>query len=126
MAIGHELVDREQHVEGADDVVVLGVDGVATVDHGVWSRPLLGEVNYGLGLVASYDLGEELPIQQIAVLQAYGLSTNLLPDLYPVFRVGYRREARRPELVVYGPPHEVVHDDDLVTDVREVHRGRPT
>src|ERR671913_30857 len=63
VAVWHILVYGEEHVQVADNVVVLGVDGMAPVDHGVGSGPLLGEVHYGLGLVALYDVGDEFPVQ---------------------------------------------------------------
>jgi hypothetical protein len=63
VAVWYVLVYGEEHVQVADNVVVLGVDGMAPVDHGVGSGPLLGEVHYGLGLVTLYDVGDELPVQ---------------------------------------------------------------
>src|SRR3712207_7254672 len=42
------------------------------------------------------------------------LAADLLPRPHPLFGVGYRREALGSELVIYRPPDEVVHDDDLV------------
>ena len=63
VAVGHVLVYGEEHVQVADNVVVLGVDGMAPVDHGVGRRPLLGEVHDGLGLVALHDVGDELPVK---------------------------------------------------------------
>jgi hypothetical protein len=61
--VWHILAYGEEYVQVADNVVVLGVDGMAPVDHGVGSGPLLGEVHYGLGLVTLYDVGDELPVQ---------------------------------------------------------------
>ena len=50
VAVGGELADGEEHVEGADDVVDLGEDGVLAVDHRVGRGALLGEVHDGVGL----------------------------------------------------------------------------
>src|SRR3712207_6294553 len=122
---GRELVDRKEHVEGADHVVVLGVDRMPPIDHRVGSGALLGEVDKSVRLMTLHDLGDELPIQKVAELDSYGLAANLLPRPYPLLGVGDRREALRPELVVYRPPDEVIYNDDLVTRVGEVERCRP-
>jgi hypothetical protein len=63
MAVGRVLVYGEEHVQVADNVVVLSIDGMAPVDHGVGRRPLLGEVHDSLGLVALHDVGDELPVK---------------------------------------------------------------
>src|SRR5688500_11216549 len=99
---------------------------MAAVDHGVGSSPLLGEVHDGLGLVALHDLGEELPVKQVAELEPYGLRAHLAPGPDPVLYLRDGGQARTPELVVDGPPDAVVHDDDLVADVRKVQGGRPS
>src|SRR5215211_3790026 len=124
VAVGHVLVYGEEHVQVADDVVVLGVDGVAPVDHRVGRGPLLGEVHDSVRLVALYDLGDELPVQKVAELEPDGLRAHLAPRPNPVLYVRDRGQARGAELVVDRPPDAVVHDDDLMTNVREVQGGR--
>jgi hypothetical protein len=118
VTVRHVLVDREEHVEVADDVVVLRVDRVAPIDHRVGRSPLLGVVHDRVRLVAREDFGDELPVQQVAVLEPYRLAADLLPGLHALLRVGDRREALGPELVIYRPADEVVDDDDLVPRVR--------
>src|SRR5215210_2519507 len=125
VAVGHVLVYGEEHVQVADNVVVLGVDGMAPVDHRVGRRPLLGEVHDGLGMVALHDVGDELPVQEVAELEPEGLPANLAPRPNPVLYVRDRGQTRGAELVVDGPPDAVVHDHDLVADVGKVQRGRP-
>src|ERR671917_689498 len=125
MALRRELVDREEHVEGAYHVVVLRVDRVPPVDHRVGRRTLLGVVHDGIRLVALHDIGDELPVQEVAVLKGHRLPAHLLPHPDPLLGVGDRREALRPELVVYRPADEIVHDDDLVARLGEMQRGRP-
>src|SRR5215207_2248317 len=125
VAVWHVLVYGEEHVQVADNVVVLGVDGMPPVDHGVGRRPLLGEVHDGFGLVALHDVGDELPVKQVAELEPYNLPAHLAPRPDPVLYVRDGGQARGTELVVDGPPDAVVHDDDLVADVRKVQGGRP-
>src|SRR5215213_180820 len=125
VAVWHVLVYGEEHVQVADNVVVLGVDGMPPVDHGVGSGPLLGEVHDGLGLVALHDLGDELPVKQVAELEPYDLRARLAPGPDPVLYLRDGGQARGAELVVDGPPDAVVHDDDLVADVRKMQGGRP-
>src|SRR5215204_5053592 len=122
VAVGHVLAYGIEHVQVADNVVVLGVDGMAPVDHGVGSGPLLGEVHDGLGLVALHDLGDELPVKQVAELEPYDLRAHLAPGPDPVLYLRDGGQARGAELVVDGPPDAVVHDDDLVADVRKLQR----
>src|SRR5215213_9452201 len=125
VAVWHVLVYGEEHVQVADNVVVLGVDGMPPVDHGVGRRPLLGEVHDGFGLVALHDVGDELPVKQVAELEPYNLPAHLAPRPDPVLYVRDGGQARGTEFVVDGLPDAVVHDDDLVADVRKVQGGRP-
>src|SRR5918999_2765935 len=125
MAVRRVLVYGEEHVQVADDVVVLGVDGMTPVDHRVGRRPLLGEVHDGLGLVALHDLGDELPVQEVAELEPDGLPANLAPRPDPVLYLRDRGQARGAELVVDGPPDAVVHDYHFMADVGKMQRGRP-
>src|SRR5215216_6400623 len=125
VAVGHVLAYGIEHVQVADNVVVLGVDGMAPVDHGVGCRPLLGEVHDGLWLVAPDNLGEELPVKQVAELEAYGLRAHLAPRPDPLLYLRDGGQARSAELVVNGPPDAVVDDDDLVAHIRKVQGGRP-
>src|SRR5215210_408041 len=125
MAVRRVLVYGEEHVQVADNVVVLGVDGMAPVDHGVGRRPLLGEVHDGLGLVALHDVRDELPVKQVAELEPYGLPAHLAPRPDPVLYIRDRGQARGAELVVDGPPDAVVHDYDFMADVGKMQRGRP-
>lgn len=66
VAILSELLDREEHVEGPDHVVVLREDGPRAVDHGVRSRALLAEVDHGVGLEGLEGVGEELEVADVA------------------------------------------------------------
>jgi hypothetical protein len=43
-------LDCVQHVDGAQHVVALGVDGVLAVDHGVGGGALLAKVHHGVRL----------------------------------------------------------------------------
>ena len=123
MAIRYELVDGEEDVQVADDVVVLGVDGVAAIYHGIRSGALLGEMHYGLWLVTLYYLRDELPVKEVAELNPYLLPGDFFPCPNTLLEVGDGGEARRGELVVDGAAHEVVYYDDLVTVVREMQGG---
>src|SRR3990170_450192 len=120
-----ELLQREEYVEVADNVVVLRVKRVPPVDHRVGRGALLGEVDDCLRAMALHDAGEELPVQQVTELDRYRLAAYLLPRLHPLFYVGERREAMRPELVVYLPADAVVDYHHLVAGVGEVQGGRP-
>ena len=64
------LRDRVQHVEVADHVVGLRVDGVLPVDHRVRRGPLLAEVDDGVGLELADHLVGELRVAQVADIAA--------------------------------------------------------
>ena len=73
-------LDGKERVECADDVVVLCVDGVVPIDHGVRSRALLPEVHQCIGRESLEGLGEELEVQKVANLQFDVIPRNLAPS----------------------------------------------
>src|SRR3954463_12958971 len=79
VALGDELPEREEEVHRAYDVVHLGEDGVATVDHGVRRRALLAELHEGLGLEATNRLVYEAFVSQVADGHPDPASRKLLP-----------------------------------------------
>src|SRR5487761_1815889 len=50
VAVGGQVADGEEQVEGADHVVDLGLDGTAAADHRVGGGALLGEVDHRIRL----------------------------------------------------------------------------
>src|SRR5215204_430436 len=79
----------------------------------------------GLSLAPVDGRHDNIGVYAVAVLERDGLRAHLTPRPDPVLYVRDRGQARGAELVVDGPPDAVVHDDDLVTNVREMQRGRP-
>jgi len=81
-----QFADGVEQVERADDVVHLGEDGVAPVDHGVRRRPLLGEVYERLGPETFQELVHIALVGQVA--DGYpGLAPGeLLPPSHTVFQ----------------------------------------
>jgi hypothetical protein len=72
-------LDSEEHVDSADDVVVLREDRALAVNHGVWRGALLAKVHDGIWHEAAESLREELPVADVADLQADVLSGDLAP-----------------------------------------------
>ena len=79
MAIGLDLLDRKQHVDGADDVVGLCVDGALAVNHGVGSAALLAKVDDRVGIELAERLSEELEVADVAHFEVDVLPRDLSP-----------------------------------------------
>ncbi len=84
MDIAIHLGDREHHVQGADDVVRLGVHRVLAIDHRVRSGALLGVVHDRAGPKPAYRVEDELGVAQVADKQFELVAGDLAPHLYPV------------------------------------------
>jgi hypothetical protein len=50
VAVGPELAQRKQQVQGSHDVVDLRENRVLPVDHGVWRGSLFGKMDYRIRL----------------------------------------------------------------------------
>ncbi len=85
-----------------------------TVDHGIRGRPLLGEVNHGIGLEALDHAGEEIVIVNVTDKLLDGLSGEFLPDTQPVRKRLNRRQRLRAYFEVPLTPQEIIDDRDRV------------
>ena len=121
--LGGELLDREQDVDGADDVVVLGVDGPGAVDHRVGRGTLLAKVDDGVGLEGLEGCGQKLKVADVADQELDVFARDLSPGLDAVVRRGDRGQGLHAQLGVVAPTGEVVDDGDGVAPGREVERG---
>ena len=99
-----ELGDRVEQVQGTDDVVHLGVDGVRTVDHRVRRRSLLGEVDDRVGLEFTHRLVDEDVVCEVADERLDRVARNLLPSRHPPLELTDRDQAVDAHLVVVLAP----------------------
>ena len=83
VAIGPELPQREQQVEGPDHVVDLGKYRMFAVDHRIRSGPLLGKVHHGVRRKRSDHRGNELIVGNIAGQEFDVLAGDLFPGAKP-------------------------------------------
>jgi hypothetical protein len=118
--VGVDLGDRVQEIQGADDVVGLGVDGVRLVDHGVGCGALLGEVHDGVGGEGADGVGGELGVAQVSDVTGDVLAGQLRPRGQPDRQGLDRHQALDPELLVVATAGEVVDNADLVAGRRQV------
>jgi len=66
VAIGLEFAQSEKKIQRADNVVDLGEDGVAAVNHGVGSRALFREMDDGFRLEIFDHIAEEFVVSDVA------------------------------------------------------------
>ena len=100
MALRNDLADGEEEVHRNDDVVHLRKDGVAAIDHGVRSQPLLGELGKDFGLEAVHDLVNETLVGEVARGSTDLSARELPPPCNADLDVGYPGERLRTELFV--------------------------
>ena len=62
-------LDGKHDIDGANDIVVLCVDGACSVDHGVGRAALLPKVDHSVWLEADKDILQELPVTDVAYLE---------------------------------------------------------
>ena len=125
VAVRRQLLDGVQHVQRADNVILLRVDGPRPINHGVRRRALLSKVDDGLRLEGGERLLQEAPVAHVADHELDVLSGNLGPLLDAVVRRGDRGQRVGSKLQIDGPPHQVVHDGDLVSAGGQVKGGCP-
>ena len=81
----------------------------------------------GVGLLVEEQLSEPVVLfGQVEVDEANGLARQFLPDANALAHGANRGEGVDFELEVDGPTAQVVNDNDVVTDVRQVQAGGPT
>src|SRR5215213_6426809 len=125
MGVGDVVAHREQQVEVADHVGLLGFHRALTGEHRERRRCLLAVVDDHLGLGLGDDLFEEVAVLDGADVAADLLAGDLAPGGDPLVELpdgGQRGGA------VFGVPAaagEVVDDRDFVPASREAERGRP-
>ena len=115
VALGDVVADREEQVEVADHVGVLGLDRGLARGHRVGRRGLLAVVDDRLG----GGLGDHL-FEQVAVLDRADVGGDLLagelpPGGDPVGQLGDRGQRVGARFAVPATAGEVVEDRDLVT-----------
>ena len=114
MARWDVLTQGEQEVERPDNVVHLGLDRVATGDHRVRSRGLLGVVHDGLGEEVGDHALEERRILGIADMSGYLPPGDLAPGVDPIRERFDRRERVGRSFQVPATAGEAVDHGHLV------------
>ena len=79
VAVGLDLLDGEQHIDGADDIVLLRVHRALPVDHRVGSAALLAKVHDGVGVELAECLPEELEVTDVPDLELDVLPRDFSP-----------------------------------------------
>ncbi len=120
-----DLGDRVQHVQRADDVVDLGVDGVLAVDHRVRRGPLLGEVHDRVRAEVADHVVGEVGVGQVADVAADLLPGQLVPGPDPGLEGLDRHQAVDAHLEVVAAAGEVVEHGDVVADLGQMQGRRP-
>src|ERR671919_743906 len=121
-----QVTHGEQDVQRADDVVVLGEHRVGARGHRVRRRGHLAEVHDDLGLELAEDPLDDVVVAQVTHRHAHTTTVDLLP------RPGSGRQAlgdggqRVGFVLPVGPAAQPVVDEvHVVTEPRQMHRGRP-
>src|ERR671918_1974471 len=121
-----QVTHGEQDVQRADDVVVLGERGVGARGHRVRRRGHLAVVHDDLGLELAEDPLDDVVVAQVTHRHAHTTTVDLLP------RPGSGRQAlgdggqRVGFVLPVGPAAQPVVDEvHVVTEPRQMHRGRP-
>ena len=126
MALRDVPLHGMEDVERAGDVVPLRVDRVLAAGHRVRRRGLLGVVDGRVGLELAEDAVDEARVLgDVADRDADLVPGHVVPDADAVAQRGHRLERRAVDLRLPLPLGEVVDDEDVVAELREVHRGRP-
>ena len=125
MAVGDVVAQREEQVEGADHVGVLGLDGALAGHHRVGRRGLLAVVDDRF----RSDLGDHL-VEEVAVLDGADVAADLLtgdltPGVDPLLEVADRGQRGAAVLSVPAAAGEVVENRHLVIAGREPQGRRP-
>ena len=126
MDVAVQLTDAVQQVQRADDVVVLGVDGVGAVDHRVRRGTLLGEVHDRVGRELPQRRVHEIGVEQITDVGGEPLSGVLLPRRHPGGQVFDRHQAAHAEFVVVTAPGEVVEHRHVMSAIGQMQCSGPS
>ena len=126
MGFGALALNAKQEIQGADDVVMLGVDGVGAPLHRVGRRGLLGIVDDCVRLGIPQDTIGEAMIQQVADPKLHVEPGHLLPEPDPTLQGGDREQRLDAFLQLDLSLREVVDDRHIVARLRKMHSGRPT
>ncbi len=105
-----EFLEREEHVEGADNVVHLREDGVFPVDHRVGSGALLGKMDDSVGLKHLDGRREKIVIGHVAGERFDDVPGEFLPDPQPVREGTNRRQGLHAEFVIPLPARKIVEN----------------
>ncbi len=84
MAVGPQFFEREQEIQGSDDVVDLRKYRMFAVDHRIGRRPLLGIMNHCIRLEIFDDAGKKFVVVYIADEKPDGFARKFMPDAQTV------------------------------------------
>ena len=126
MALRDVPLHGMEDVERAGDVVPLRVDRVLAAGHRVRRRGLLGVVDGRVGLELAEDAVDEARVLgDVADGDADLASGQVVPHADAVAQGRHGLERRAVDLGLPLPLREVVDDQDVVAELREVHGRRP-
>jgi hypothetical protein len=126
VALGDVLFDRVDDVEGADDVVGLGEDGMAAVDHREGRAALFAVMDDRVGLEVAHDAADERVVGQIADRNLNRLAAGFAPRGDAVLQRANRDEAFGAAFEVPKTPAEIIDDANFVAAPGQIHRLRPS
>src|SRR5579863_202253 len=118
VAVGLKFLDGEQYVEGSDDIVYLAKDGVAAVDHGVRSGPLLGEMDHRLRRKLLHDFSQEFIVENISDGELDLLTCDSLPSAESLGQGANGRESLRAQFVIPGTAMKTIDNGDVIATPR--------
>ncbi len=125
MAVGLELAQREEQVQRPDQVVDLGEGGVLAVDHGIRRRPLLGEMDDGVGLEVANVGRKESEVGHVAHKKVDDVAGKIFPDLQTIAQRANGRQGLDAEITVPLPADKAVHNGDLMSLLGQIQSGCP-
>jgi hypothetical protein len=123
--IGDVVAHREEQVEVADHVGVLGFDRALARDHREGRRSLLPVMDDHLGLGLGDDLVEEVAVLDGADVAADLLAGDLAPGGNPLVEIPDRGQRGGAVFGVPAATGEVVDDGDFVAAGGEAECRRP-
>ena len=120
-----QVAHGKQHVQGADDVVYLGVDGVRTARHRVRSAGLLGVVHDRLRFELTEDALDDRVVGQVTCGMGDLATSDLLPGRQAIVEAPDRRQGVRAIDGVHGTAQVIVDRVYIVAQRRKTHRRWP-
>jgi dolichyl-phosphate-mannose-protein mannosyltransferase len=125
MALGDVVANREEQIEVADHVRVLGLDRLLTRGHRVGSRCLLAVVDDRFGANLGDDAVEEVAVLHRSDEAADFLTRQLLPGGNAFVETANRSQRAGAGFLMPAAAREIVDDRNLVTASRKPQSRRP-